>query len=95
MEVYGTTGAIYADNRNNLRMRMAEGYDGYKETTIKTKEQPSPYNDPFAFFAAVIRKEITVAPYDLSSLENNMIVMEILEAAKLSAKKGKAIKLSK
>ena len=95
MEVYGTTGAIYADNRNNLRMRMAEGYDGYTETTIKTKEQPTPYNEPFAFFAAVIRKEITVAPYDLSSLENNMIVMEILEAAKLSAKKGKAIKLSK
>ena len=95
MEVYGTTGAIYADNRNNLRMRMAEGYDGYKETTIKTKEQPSPYNDPFSFFAAVIRKEITVAPFDLSSLENNMIVMEILEAAKLSAKKGKAIKLNK
>ncbi len=95
MEVYGTTGAIYADNRNILRMRMAEGYDGYKETTIKTKEQPSPYNDPFSFFAAVIRKEITLAPYDLSSLENNMIVMEILEAAKISAKKGKAIKLNK
>lgn len=95
MEVYGTTGAIYADNRKNLRMRIAEGYDGYKETTIKTEEQSSPYNDPFSFFAAVIKKEITLAPYDLSSLENNMIVMQILEAAKLSAKKGKAIKLGK
>ena len=95
MEVYGTTGAIFADNKNDLRMRMAEGYDGYKETVIKTKERPSPYNDPFSFFAAVLKKEITVAPYDLSSLDNNMIVMEILEAAKLSAKKGKAIKLSK
>ena len=95
MEVYGTTGAIFADNKNDLRMRMAEGYDGYKETVIKTKERPSPYNDPFSFFAAVLKKETTLAPYDLSSLENNMIVMEILEAAKLSAKKGKAIKLSK
>ncbi len=95
MEVYGNTGAIFADNKNDLRMRMAEGYDGFKETSIKAEERPSPYNDPFSFFAAVIRKEIRLAPYDLSSLENNMIVMEILEAAKLSAKKGKAIKLSK
>jgi predicted dehydrogenase len=93
MEVYGITGAIYADNRNTLRMRIAEGYDGFKETTFKLEEQPSPYNDPFSLFAAVIRKEITLAPFDLSSLENNMMVMEILDAAKLSAKIGKTIKL--
>lgn len=93
MEVYGTTGAIYADNRNNLRLRIAEGYDGFKETPFKLAERLSPYNDPFSFFAAVIRKEITLAPYDLNSLENNMLVMEILEAAKLSAKTGKTIKL--
>jgi len=93
MEVYGTTGVIYADNRNNLRIRMAEGYDGYKETLHKSEERPSPYNDPFSLFAAVIRKEITLEPYDLSSLENNMLVVEILEAAKKSAKSGKTIKI--
>lgn len=32
-------------------------------------------------------------PYDLSSLENNMLVVEILEAAKESVKTGKKIKL--
>lgn len=93
MEVYGTTGAIYADNRNKLRMRIAEGYDGFKETSFKLEELPSPYNDPFSLFAAVIKKEITLDSYDLNSLENNMLVMEILEAAKLSAKTGKTIKL--
>jgi len=93
MEVYGTTGVIYADNRNNLRMRMAEGYDGFKETFRKSEERPSPYNDPFSLFAAVIRKEITLEPYDLSSLENNMLVVEILDAAKKSAKTGKTIKI--
>jgi predicted dehydrogenase len=93
MEVYGTTGVIYVDNRNNLRMRMAEGYDGYKENLHKSEERPSPYNDPFSLFAAVIRKEITLEPYDLSSLENNMLVVEILEAAKTSAKSGKTIKI--
>lgn len=93
MEVYGTTGVIYADNRNDLSMRIAEGYDGFKETNFKLTERPSPYNDPFSLFAAVIKKEITLAPYDLNSLENNMLVMEILEAAKLSAKTGKTVKL--
>jgi hypothetical protein len=31
--------------------------------------------------------------YDLSSLENNMIVMEILDAARLSARKGRVVRL--
>lgn len=93
MEVYGTTGVIYADNRNNLRLRMAEGYDGFKESSYQLKERPSPYNDPFALLAMVISKEIVLEPYDLSSLENNMVVMEILEAAKLSAKTGKTVML--
>lgn len=93
MEVYGTTGAIYADNRNNLRMRIAEGYDGYKESFSNLDERPHPYNDPFSLFAAVIRKEINLAPYDLSSLENNIMVVEILDAAKLSAQKGKSVRI--
>jgi predicted dehydrogenase len=92
MEVYGTTGAIYADNRNQLRMRLAEGYDGFKETHFKLAERPSPYDDPFSLLAAVIKKKITLAPYDLNSLANNMLVVEILEAAKLSASTGKTIK---
>ncbi|MBC7651028.1 MAG: gfo/Idh/MocA family oxidoreductase, partial [Deinococcales bacterium] len=93
MEVYGKTGAIYADNRNILRMRIAEGYDGFKETAFKLEERLSPYNDPFSFFAGVIKNEITLKPFDLNSLENNMMVISILEAAKLSAKTGKTIKL--
>jgi predicted dehydrogenase len=93
MEVYGTTGVIYADNKHDVRLRIAQGYDGFSEITEKLENRPSPYDDPFAFFAAVIKKEITLAPYDLSSLENNMMVMEILDAAKLSAKDGKSINL--
>lgn len=91
MEVYGATGAIYADNRNTLRMRIPEGYEGFKETSQNLEELPAPYNDPFSLFAAVIGQEVILPPFDLSSLENNMVVMEILEAAKLSAKKGKSI----
>jgi hypothetical protein len=32
-------------------------------------------------------------PFDLSSLENNLLVMEILDAARLSAAKGIAVSL--
>lgn len=93
MEVYGLKGAIYADSRNDMRIRISEGYDGFRESKIKLADRPSPFNDPFAHFAAVIRKEISLPGYDLSSLENNMIVMEILDAARLSARKGKVVKL--
>ena len=93
MEVYGLTGAIYADDRNNLRVRIAEGYDGFRETSHRLEEQETPWNDPFSYLAAVVRKEIEVEPYDLSSLENNMIVMEILEAAQESSQTGKTVVL--
>lgn len=93
MEVYGKKGVIYADNRNDLRVRMSEGYDGFYETKNKLTELPSPYNDPFTYLHAVINKEITVPKHALSSLENNMIVMEILDAARLSAKKGRKVTL--
>jgi predicted dehydrogenase len=93
MEVYGKKGVVYADNRNDLRLRISEGYDGFRETKSKLDERPAPFNDPFALFAAVINKEITLTKYDLSSLENNIIVMEILDAARQSAKKGRVVKL--
>lgn len=94
LELYGATGALYADNRNVLRIRMAEGYDGYQEEKLELPERENPYNDPFALFKAVIRKEVKLTSYDPSSLENNLLVVEILEAARKSAKSGKTIRLS-
>lgn len=91
MDIYGLTGAIYSDNRNNLRLRIAEGYDGFKEEAFQLEERTAPWNDPFALLAAVIKKEITLPPYDPTSLENNMLVMEILEAARKSARTKKMV----
>lgn len=95
MEIYGLTGAVYADNRNDFRIRIAEGYDGFSEEKMELPEREYPMNDPFSLLAAVIRGQHQLSPYDLSSLENNMIVMEILDAARESARKGKTIKLKK
>ncbi len=90
MEVYGKTGYVFADDGSNIRYRLNERS---KEKKLRLEGRPSPLDDPFAFFDAVIRGEIQPDPYDLSSLENNMIVMEILDAAIRSAKSGKAINL--
>ncbi|MDR5589239.1 Gfo/Idh/MocA family oxidoreductase [Christiangramia sp. SM2212] len=93
MEIYGLTGVIYADNRNDLRLRIAEGYDGFQEESFKLEEREYPYNDPFSLFRAVIRNEIKLDKFALSTLENNMIVMQILDAALRSSKTGKTISL--
>lgn len=93
MEIYGLTGAIYADNRNDLRVRIAEGYDGYDETIYKLEDTGEAHEDPFAYLEAVIRNKIKMTAYDLYSLENNMIAMEILDAAIRSARLKKTIEL--
>ena len=91
MEIYGLKGAIYADNRNDLRIRISEGYDEFSESRMKLEEMPIPYNDPFLLLTALVRDEIKLKNYDLNSLENNMIVVEILEAARTSAKEKKTV----
>ncbi len=91
MEVYGETGYVITDNSSDMRIRLQKDRMERKE---KLNGRAAPFDDPFSFFAAVVRGEITLPKYDLSSLENNMIVVEILDAAKMSAKTGKAVKLN-
>lgn len=92
MEVYGKKGYIFSDNRSEMRFRLSEDTEEQKETLA---ERQVPYDDPFSLLAAVIKNRISLSPYALSSLENNMIVMEILEAAKKSARTGKTVTLKK
>ncbi len=92
MEVYGKTGYIISENRNNMRYRLS-GND--KEQREILEERPSPYNDPFSVLAAVVKNEITLPPDNLYSLENNIVAMEILEAARESARTGRVVNLQK
>ena len=91
MHIYGTKGYIYCDSRQDMRIRLGQGSTEKKK---KVADLAYPNNDPFAYFASVVRGEKEPHPYELSSLENNMIVMEILDAAIKSAKQGKAIFLN-
>lgn len=95
MELYGLKGVIYAENRNDLRLRISEGYDGYKEDIMTLEDREPPFDDPFAFLAAVIRNEIELNDYDLNGLKNNLLVVEILDAAKKSAELNKTVYLNK
>ena len=92
MEIYGRKGAIYADNKHQLRLRIAEGYDGFAETATRQPDLPNPYHDAFAYLAAVVRGDVVPDAFDVSALPNNMLVMRILDAAMRSAKKGRAIR---
>ncbi|MCB9257785.1 MAG: Gfo/Idh/MocA family oxidoreductase [Ignavibacteriales bacterium] len=90
MEIYGQTGYVISENKFELKTRFVENE---KENIIELESRNHPYQDPFEFLIALVRNEITMQPYDLSSLENNIIVMQILDAARKSAKTGKRIYL--
>ncbi len=85
MEVYGESGYFKAEDRNNIALRLQNDKE---EKSLKLPERPYPYNDPFALFAMVIKKEVALPPYDLYSLENNLMVVKILDAARESARTG-------
>jgi predicted dehydrogenase len=93
MEIHGEKGVIFSDNRNDLRVRMAVDYDGFDEYAEKLPERSAPYDDPFAYLARVIDGSIQPISFNLSSLENNMIVMEILQAALESAETGQTVRI--
>jgi predicted dehydrogenase len=88
LEVFGETGYLHALDQNNIISRKRENTKGSKIANALPAEQA----DPISYLKAVLRNDEVVAA-DLSSLEYNMIVMEILDAAKRSAKTGKRIVL--
>ena len=91
MEIYGATGYIKADNNHDMRIR---GKDMPAEKQVRvTADDVAVYEDPFSYFADVIHGEIKVEPFGLYSLENNLRVVEILDAARKSAKSGKTVYL--
>lgn len=89
MEVYGEKGSIIGDREGARRQLTADK----TATLLPARKLESPYHDPFMYLAAVVRGEIKVDPSDFSALDNNVMVVEILEAAKKSAKEGRRIEL--
>lgn len=90
MEVYGTKGYAIAVDRTTVRQRLAEKSP---EETLKLDPRPAPYEDPFSILAQVVRGKLTLDQNDLYELPINVIVVQILEAAKKSADSGMKILL--
>ena len=87
LDIYGQTGYIQTIAGTGARVRTGKG----EEETRKAAPLAAPYDEPLSYLGAVVRGEIK--PSGLSALENNLIVTEILDAARKSSQTGTTIKL--
>lgn len=90
MEVYGTKGYAVAVDPTTIRARLQE--KGPEERK-KINPRPAPFTDPFSVLSDVVQGRLKMDQNDLYELPVNVTVVEILEAAKASAKSGKTVML--
>ncbi len=88
MEVYGRTGYAITVGRGDLRVRQPGENE---EQLVAARKVAEPYDDSLRLLRAVVLEG--VKPDGLSSLESNVIVTEILDAARQSAATGKTVNL--
>ncbi|MCK7555414.1 hypothetical protein MKQ70_10515 [Chitinophaga sedimenti] len=89
MEVYGATGYAVAVNEVQVRRRLK----GETEMPLRLDARPAPFTDPFSVLAQVVNGSLQLEKYDQYGLAVNLIVVEILEAAKTAARTGKSVTL--
>lgn len=93
MEVYGESGYIITKDNTDMRLR---NNNMKEEQSLKVTTADVPvYTDPFSYFADVISGKITLPANGLYTLENNSKVVQILDAARESARTGKTVVLKK
>ena len=88
MEVYGRTGSIFTIAKNDVSVRLPHEAQA---TSRAAAAIPTPYDDSLTYLRAVLLDG--AKPDALSSLETNLVVTEILDAARRSAASGKTIQL--
>jgi predicted dehydrogenase len=88
LDVYGESGYARAVGGSVLRVRRPGQAE---EEAVTPGELPADERDSISYLAAVVRGR---KPSGLSSLENNLVVTEILEAARESARSGKTVRLA-
>jgi glucose-fructose oxidoreductase len=90
MEVYGATGYAITVAADQVRIRHQHDSQERAETA---QSLPAREHDSLSYLSAVLRGQI-VPKGDLSALETNVTVMQILDAARESARTGQTIKLT-
>ncbi len=91
MEVYGATGYAVTVGADTLRLRHQHDSD---ERTVSAAPLPPAQSNSLSYLAAVLNGQITPKG-DLTALDTNIVVMQILDAARESARTGRAVHLSK
>ena len=91
MEVYGATGYAITVGPDKLRTRLVHpDAEQLRTAPALDPEQSS----SLSYLAAVLRGQIEPKG-DLSALDTNVVVMQILDAARESARTGKTVRLTK
>lgn len=88
-EVYGTKGYAIAVNPTQLRERLSESSP---DESLTAPPLAAPEDTSLHYLAAVVRGELH-PDGDLTSLDTNVVVMQILDAARESARTGKTVTL--
>jgi len=91
MEVYGATGYAITVAADKVRIRHEHDFE---EQTTTAPALPARERDSLAYLSAVLRGQIEPKG-DLTALDTNVVVMQILDAARESAKSGRSVKLNK
>jgi predicted dehydrogenase len=87
MEVYGQHGQVFTVKHDDVRVRITGD-----EKVVPGKPIAAPYDDSISELRAVLLDG--AKPDGLTSLDTNLIVVEILDAARRSAASGTTIRLS-
>jgi predicted dehydrogenase len=91
LEVYGATG--YAITVGPDKMRIRHEHDEVERASTADPLPPAESN-AISYIAAVVRGEI-VPKGDQAALDTNIVVMQILDAARESVRTGKSVRLAK
>jgi predicted dehydrogenase len=89
MDVFGSTGYVKTIRSNQVEARPPGATEGKVSAATALA---APYDDPLHYLAAVIRGEIQEGGR-LSDLDTNVLVSEILDAARRSAASGSTVQL--
>jgi predicted dehydrogenase len=90
MEVYGATGYAITVGLDKLRLRTK----GQAQESESTSPPLTPPNDGSLHYLAAVLAGRLKPSGDLTSLDTNVVVMQILDAARRSAHEGKTITLA-
>lgn len=85
MDLYSPRGSIHCQKWDAMQIRRPDAEP--RETTPDPR--PQPFGDEWAYLHALVRGDADIDP--LSSLENNLVVVRILDAARRSVETGEAV----